>query len=326
MVCYAKKGEVMRWLVFLAGGLLFITGVSWLLGTQWLSPQDLWLSWDSASPLHYTIWQYRLPRLILAVLVGAGMATAGALIQSVVNNPLASPDILGISHGAGLAAVGLMVCVPNASVWLLPPVAFIGALVAFGILWRLTRGGGTLRLVITGVALAAFYGALIDYVLLASPLEINTAMVWLTGSLWGRGWAFVIVSIPLFCLLLPLALSFCRDLDAFSLGELKAATLGVRVSYRQVQILLIAAALAASAVAISGPMTFLGLVAPHLARQLVGGQHRILLPTTMLIGALLLQSADLLARTIKPPLELPAGILTALIGAPYFFYLLRRVS
>lgn len=315
----------MRWIPILAILLAVVTLLSWMMGTDFLSLRELASSWNSASPLHYTVWSYRLPRLILAVLVGAGLAVSGTLIQGVVNNPLASPDILGISHGAGLAAVLLMVFSVNAPVWLLPPAAFVGALLAFVILWLFVGRRGTLRLVLTGVALAAFYGAITDYTLLASPLEINTAMVWLTGSLWGRSWSFVAVAAPLFCLLLPLSLLFCRDMDAFTLGEMKAATLGVAVSRKQVEILLVAVALAASAVAVCGPIAFLGLVAPHLARQLVGGRHKVLLPTAMLVGALLLQCADLLARAIRPPLELPAGILTALIGAPYFFYLLRRV-
>lgn len=315
----------MRILLILSVLLLLLTLLSWSTGTQWLSPETLWASFAKTHPLHYTVWEYRLPRLILAILVGAGLASAGVLIQGVVNNPLASPDILGISHGAGLFAVLLMVFVPHASVWLLPPVAFLGALSAFFVLWCLARRAGTLRLVLIGVACSMFYAAITDYILLSSPLEINTAMVWLTGSLWGRGFVFVSVALPLFLLLLPLSLLFCRDMDAFTLGEQKAATLGVAITRRQAQILLLAMALAALAVAICGPLAFLGLVAPHLARQLVGGAHRVLLPCAMLVGALLLQAADWLARVIQPPLELPAGIVTALIGAPYFFYLLKRV-
>lgn len=147
-------------------------------------------------------------------------------------------------------------------------------------------------------------------------------MLWLTGSLWGRSWLYVSVVVPILLLLLPLALLFCRDLDVLALGEWKAPTLGVSWQKSQILVLLLAVALATTAVAVAGPIAFLGLVAPHLARYLVGGAHRQLLPSAMLIGAMILLVADILARVIAPPIELPAGILTAIIGAPYFFYLL----
>ena len=163
-----------------------------------------------------------------------------------------------------------------------------------------------------------------DYLMLSHPLEVNTAMVWLTGSLWGRTWSFVEMGAPLLILLLPLALLYSKSFDLLTLGEAKAATLGVNVSRDRFLLLGLAVLLAAVAVAIAGPIAFLGLVAPHLARKLVGGRHRVLLPAAMLTGAIILQVSDIAVRAIKPPLELPAGIFTALIGAPYFFYLLRR--
>ena len=153
---------------------------------------------------------------------------------------------------------------------------------------------------------------------------INSALLWLTGSLWGRGWNFVEIVAPWLLLLLPLSLWFCRDLDVLALGDDSAATLGIRVSRVQRWVLLLAVALAAISVAACGPVGFIGLVAPHLTRRLVGGRHRVLIPASLLVGALILLLADVLARTLHPPLELPAGVLTAVIGAPYFFWLLMR--
>ena len=186
------------------------------------------------------------------------------------------------------------------------------------------RQAGPLQMALIGVALSAFYAAMTDYLMLSHPLEVNTAMVWLTGSLWGRTWSFVEMGAPLLVLLLPLALLYSKSFDLLTLGEAKAATLGVNVSRDRFLLLGLAVLLAAVAVAIAGPIAFLGLVAPHLARKLVGGRHRVLLPAAMPTGAIILQVSDIAVRAIKPPLELPAGIFTALIGAPYFFYLLRR--
>lgn len=293
-----------------------------MLGSTFRSPADVV---QGLMQHDFDIWQYRMPRAILAVLVGAALALSGTIIQGIIHNPLASPDILSINHGASLAAVLTMMLIPSASVWALPVAACVGAGVAFLVLLLVAgRGAGPLQTALIGVALSAFYAAISDYLMLTHPLEVNTAMVWLTGSLWGRTWSFVEMGAPLLIVLLPLALVFSKSFDLLTLGENKAATLGVNVGRDRILLLALAVMLAAVAVAISGPIAFLGLVAPHLARKLVGGRHRVLLPASILTGALILQISDIAVRSIKPPLELPAGIFTALIGAPYFFYLLRR--
>ena len=293
-----------------------------MLGSTFRSPADVV---QGLMQHDIDIWQYRMPRAILAVLVGAALALSGTIIQGIIHNPLASPDILSINHGASLAAVLTMMLIPSASVWALPVAACVGAGVAFLVLLLVAgRGAGPLQTALIGVALSAFYAAISDYLMLTHPLEVNTAMVWLTGSLWGRTWSFVEMGAPLLIVLLPLALVFSKSFDLLTLGENKAATLGVNVGRDRILLLALAVMLAAVAVAISGPIAFLGLVAPHLARKLVGGRHRVLLPASILTGALILQISDIAVRSIKPPLELPAGIFTALIGAPYFFYLLRR--
>ncbi|NAX48559.1 Fe(3+) dicitrate ABC transporter permease subunit FecD [Photobacterium halotolerans] len=279
-----------------------------------------------ASSEHYfTVFEYRFPRILIALLVGAMLASAGVLIQGVIRNPLASPDILGVSHGAGLAAVALMTLFPTLSVYWLPGAALAGGLLSAVILALVCgRKMAPVRLAITGVALAALYGSAIDFLMLTQPLEINNALLWLTGSLWGRGWSQLAMLWPWWCLL-PVVLWLSHALNLLTLGDERATSLGISVFWVRVGALLVAVAWTSAAVAVCGPLSFLGLVAPHLARQLVGGRHQILLPTAMLVGALLLLVADLLARTIDPPLELPAGIMTAIIGVPYFLYLLVKM-
>ena len=207
----------------------------------------------------------------------------------------------------------------------MPLAACLGAAAAFAILLTLTRKNtGPLQMALIGVALSALYAAIADYLLLTWPQNLNTAMVWLTGSLWNRSWVFVQIAVPVLTLLLPLAFFASKTFDLLTLGDQKAATLGVSVRAQRNLLLALAVVLAAVAVSVAGPITFLGLVAPHLARKLVGGRHIVLLPAALLTGALILQVSDIAVRSIRPPLELPAGIFTALIGAPYFFYLLRR--
>ena len=244
-----------------------------------------------------------------------------------MRNPLASPDILGINNAAGLVAVSVLMFLPNLAFYWMPIFAFLGGVLSFVILWIVCGFNfRPIKMAIIGVALSALWAAISHYLMLTNPVEINTAMLWLTGSLWGRSWSYLNVVLPWLIVLLPLPFIFCRDLDTLGLGENKASTLGVTVNKVQISVLVLAVALSTTAVAICGPIAFLGLVAPHLARRLVGGRHRTLLPAALIIGALLLQLSDILARVIDPPTELPAGILTAIIGAPYFFYLLMRTK
>lgn len=293
-------------------------------GTQTLDVDQMRLALSPGDSHHFALMEYRLPRALLAILIGAALALSGVMVQGVIRNPLASPDILGVNHAAGLTSVGALMLFPALSVLWLPPLAFVGGLLSFWLLQWLSGKAAPLRLALMGVALTAAWASLSDYLMLSHPLEINSALLWLTGSLWGRGWGFVWLVLPWLALLLPLSLWFCRDLDVLALGDDCASTLGIAVRRVQLQVLLLAVALAAIAVASCGPIGFIGLVSPHLTRKLVGGRHRLLIPAAMLVGALILLLADLLARTLHPPLELPAGVLTAVIGAPYFFWLLMR--
>lgn len=307
--------------------MVLLFGLSIRLGTYTLSFEEIWAAFQSDDKNYFTLMEYRLPRAVLAILLGGALAISGVLVQSVVRNPLASPDILGINNAAGLVAVSVLMFLPNLAFYWMPIFAFLGGVLSFVILWIVCGFNfRPIKMAIIGVALSALWAAISHYLMLTNPVEINTAMLWLTGSLWGRSWSYLNVVLPWLVVLLPLPFIFCRDLDTLGLGENKASTLGVTVNKVQISVLVLAVALSTTAVAICGPIAFLGLVAPHLARRLVGGRHRTLLPAALIIGALLLQLSDILARVIDPPTELPAGILTAIIGAPYFFYLLMRTK
>ena len=307
--------------------MVLLFGLSIRLGTYTLSFEEIWAAFQPDDKNYFTLMEYRLPRAVLAILLGGALAISGVLVQSVVRNPLASPDILGINNAAGLVAVSVLMFLPNLAFYWMPIFAFLGGVLSFVILWIVCGFNfRPITMAIIGVALSALWAAISHYLMLTNPVEINTAMLWLTGSLWGRSWSYLNVVLPWLVVLLPLPFIFCRDLDTLGLGENKASTLGVTVNKVQISVLVLAVALSTTAVAICGPIAFLGLVAPHLARRLVGGRHRTLLPAALIIGALLLQLSDILARVIDPPTELPAGILTAIIGAPYFFYLLMRTK
>ncbi|MBE4856465.1 Fe(3+) dicitrate ABC transporter permease subunit FecD [Enterobacter sp. I4] len=287
--------------------------------------RSLLTDWQPGREHYYVLMDYRLPRLLLALFVGAALAVAGVLVQGIVRNPLASPDILGINHAASLASVGALLLIPSLPVMVLPLLAFAGGMAGLFLLKMLANTRQAMKLALTGVALSACWASLTDYLMLLHPQDVNSALTWLTGSLWGRDWTFVKIAVPLLMVFLPLSLRFCRDLDLLALGDARAATLGVSVSRTRFRGLLLAVAMTATGVAVCGPVSFIGLVVPHMVRKITGGRHRRLLPVSALTGALLLVIADLLARVIHPPLELPAGVMTAIIGAPWFVWLLVRM-
>ncbi|MFP2833992.1 MULTISPECIES: Fe(3+) dicitrate ABC transporter permease subunit FecD [Citrobacter] len=311
--------------IFIALALAGLSALSLQMGVIAVPWRALLSDWQTGREYHYVLTAYRLPRLLLALLVGAALAVAGALVQGIVRNPLASPDILGVNHAASLASVGALLLLPSLPVITLPLLAFAGGMAGLILLRILANTSQPMKLALTGVALSACWASLTDYLILSRPQDVNSALLWLTGSLWGRDWNFVKIAAPLLILFLPLSLRFCRDLDLLALGDARAATLGVSVPRIRLQALLLAVAMTSTGVAVCGPISFIGLVVPHMVRSITGGRHRWLLPVSAMTGALLLVVADLLARIIHPPLELPAGVLTAIIGAPWFVWLLVRM-
>ncbi|MCX8993643.1 Fe(3+) dicitrate ABC transporter permease subunit FecD [Citrobacter portucalensis] len=311
--------------IFIALALAGLSALSLQMGVIAVPWRALLSDWQTGREYHYVLTAYRLPRLLLALLVGASLAVAGALVQGIVRNPLASPDILGVNHAASLASVGALLLLPSLPVIALPLLAFAGGMAGLILLRILANTSQPMKLALTGVALSACWASLTDYLMLSHPQDVNSALLWLTGSLWGRDWSFVKIAAPLLILFLPLSLRFCRDLDLLALGDARATTLGVSVPRIRLQALLLAVAMTSTGVAVCGPISFIGLVVPHMVRSITGGRHRWLLPVSAMTGALLLVVADLLARIIHPPLELPAGVLTAIIGAPWFVWLLVRM-
>jgi len=273
----------------------------------------------------YIIMRSRLPRMVLALLAGGALALSGAIIQAVIRNPLASPNIIGINAGAALFALGMVLFFPAIPQAWLPLAACVGGLCAAGFVIAVAhyRQVSAIHLALIGVAVGFVFQAGVDYLLITSnDSESSATLIWLTGSLWGRSWGHVAISwIPLVGLS-ALALVLSYRLDLITLGEGTATGLGLNVPRQRLLLLLVATLLASVSVAVVGVMGFIGLMAPHIARRLVGGGHRLMLPVAALVGMLLVVLADGIGRAIAPPIEVSAGILAALIGAPFFVYIM----
>ena len=270
----------------------------------------------------------RLPRAIVAVLVGAALSVSGALLQGIVRNPLASPDIIGITGGAAFAAVAFITYLAGSvSIKWLPVAAFLGAalvsLVIYWLAWN--KGVSSTRLVLIGIGVAAATSALTMLMIILSPITAaSRAYIWMTGSIYGASWEQVYTLLPWVLIFLPLAILYSRNLNVQELGDDLAKGLGDSVQRHRFILLFISVALAGSAVAVAGAIGFVGLIAPHMARKLVGPAYGGLLPVAALIGSLMLLAADTIARTAFIPLDIPAGVFTAGVGAPFFIYLLYK--
>ncbi|WP_086981149.1 iron chelate uptake ABC transporter family permease subunit [Vibrio aphrogenes] len=274
----------------------------------------------------FIVNQYRLPRVVLAIGVGAGLGLSGMLVQGVIRNPLASPDLMGISAGAGLAATSLLILYPEAPLYTLSLSALAGglgaALLILIMAYKINPTPSHLALI--GISVSVFFASCIDFLLIVNPVEINTAMVWLTGSLWGRSWEQVPYIGGILLVMLPFSLWLAWRLDVMGLGEEAASSLGVQPKRLQGMALFSAVVLASISISVCGTISFVGLLAPHLSRMVFGHHHKFLVPSSAIFGALMVLISDILARGVQPPLELPAGVLTSLIGAPYFIFLLQR--
>ncbi|MEU3752188.1 iron ABC transporter permease [Streptomyces olivoreticuli] len=275
------------------------------------------------------LWNVRLPRVALALLVGASLGCAGALMQGVFGNPLAEPGVIGISAGAAVGAVAsIALGLTFLGNWTVAVCAFAGGLVTVLLVYALSRSGGrteVVTLILTGIAVNAFAGALIGlFLFLADSAQVTQITFWQLGSLAQATWPKVLAVLPCAAVGLAVAPWFARKLDLLALGERPARHLGVDVERLRLVLVLVVALLTAAAVAVAGIVTFVGLLVPHLLRMAAGPGHRFLVPGSALGGALVLVAADLAARTAAQPAELPLGVLTALLGSPFFFWLLRR--
>ncbi|MDI0273868.1 iron ABC transporter permease [Bacillus safensis] len=280
------------------------------------------------------LFDYRLPRIVVTMLSGIGLGIAGGILQSLSRNPLADPGIIGLNAGA---AFGLIVFVTyfhalegNPSL-LIPLFTFGGGLLAAAVIVLLAydrhEGLVPIRLILVGIAVAAGFSALTLYLSLKLDEDTYTfASRWLVGNVWGRDWIHVLALLPWIVCLVPLTLMQSNTLNALTLGDAVASSVGVRVQRKRLFLLTLAVGLASASVSMTGGIGFIGLVAPHLARRLVGSLHQYFLPVSALLGLLILVSADTIGRSIFAPNAIPAGVVVAFIGAPYFLYLLTKTK
>ena len=280
---------------------------------------------DDGSAERMVIWNVRLPRMILAGFIGANLAMSGATLQGVMGNPLADPSIIGISSGAGLFAIFVLVVMPqNMSV--VPLVAFVGALLAAAIIYVLAWKGGIqpIRVILAGVAVSALFGAGISAILVFFSDRVHGALTFMNGSLSSRSWPEVWMVLPYTVIGVLLVNMLAEKLNILILGDDVARSLGLRVEAVRLGFTAIAALLAASAVSAVGLLGFVGLIVPHSVRLIIGSNYRYMFPASALLGAALVMFSDTFARTVMSPAEIPVGIVMAVIGAPFFLYLLRR--
>ena len=275
------------------------------------------------------IWELRLPRLLLACFVGAGLGTAGAGYQGLFRNPLADPFVIGASSGAALGATLAIVNGWQGSILglaCIPAASLIGSLGAVAIVYSVASVGRQipiLSLLLAGVAISSLLGAVVSLLMFLHEEKLMTIFGWLMGSLSGRGWATLWSTAPLILIGSSLLWLRSRALDALTFGEESAASLGLNLSRLRRTIVLSASLITAASVAGGGIIGFVGLIAPHMARSLVGARHAMVIPMSGVLGALLLLLADDFARTIVAPAELPVGVVTALLGSPFFLFLLK---
>lgn len=276
------------------------------------------------------ILQVRLPRVLLAALIGAGLSAAGVLFQGILRNPLADPYVIGVSSGASLgAAAALLFVIPAGWAWYgtVPLFAFVGALGATFVVYRVGLVKGRIHptnLILAGVAVGSLFTAVVSFMMVMKIQNLQDVYMWLMGSLSGRGWMQLGAAAPYVLGGCAAAVLLASKLDIYLLGEETAHSLGVDVQRLQKQVLILGSLIAAACVAVSGVIGFVGLMVPHAVRMWIGPKHRRLTVYSCLVGAIFLLAADTLARTLLSPIELPVGIVTAMTGGPFFIYLMKR--
>ncbi len=282
---------------------------------------------ENESAKHSILIKLRLPRVLTAALVGCSLALSGCLLQGIMRNPLASPNIIGVSSGAGFFAILIFILFPG-YYHLVTPAAFTGALgttlVVYSLAWK--GGASPLRLILSGIAVASFLGALSNALMIFYPDRVQNVIGFMVGSLNAVTWKNVNGLWPYTLAGLAASWVFADRLNILMLGDEAAGSLGLRVESTRMLFIIIASLLAASAVSVAGLLGFVGLIVPHLARLIIGNNARYLLPASALLGSIIVILCDLIGRVIIRPLELPTGIIMAALGAPFFIYLLRRDS
>lgn len=306
----------------LGGGLFSI-----MLGSVNIPAEEVWSTlFLGTSGEHVQIlMNIRLPRTLVAALVGVNLALSGAILQAVMKNPLADPHIIGISSGAGLFGILIMLLFPAYS-HLVTPVAFLGAMGAAFLIYVLAWKNGIqpIRIILAGVAVSAFLSAFISALMILYSDRVHSALMWMVGGLSARSWLHVTMLWPYTLAAGAAALLAARHINILQLGDDMAKGLGLRVELTRMLLTALAALLAASSVSVVGLLGFVGLIVPHAARLIIGSDYRFLLPASAILGAAVLMYSDTVARIAFSPVELPVGILMAALGAPFFLFLLRK--
>jgi len=312
-------------LAFLAIAILMM---SLSIGSSFISPWVIIKNLMGIVEPDFILNELRLPRVLLAFMVGAALGVAGSILQAIIRNPLASPDIIGITAGASAGAIiFIVVFLGTVSAVFMPLAAILGAVIVASIIYLLAWNNGVtpIRLVLIGIGIAAAMKAIVLMMIVLSDTAVTTkAYLWLTGSLYGSNWGHVYSMLPFVLLFIPLTAFLARSVSVKELGDDIATGLGVKVQSRRFLLLLISVVLAGTAAAFAGGIEFVGLIAPHIGRLLIGRSFAALIPVSALIGGMIVVLADFVARTAFLPLDLPAGVFTAAIGAPFFIYLLFR--
>lgn len=315
--------------VLIGYGILLILGfiLSNRLGSMEISVDRIWevLRFDDGSPQRLVLWNVRLPRTIVACLAGINLALSGSILQGVMRNPLADPGIIGISSGAGLAGIIILILFPEHQN-LVPPAAFLGAIVAAMMIYILAWKGGIqpIRVILAGVAVSAFLGAGISGLMVFYSDKVHGALMFMNGGLSARSWPQVWMILPYTIAGIILAVLLSEKLNILILGDDIARGLGLKVEATRLGMTAIAALLAASAVSVVGLLGFVGLIVPHSVRIMIGKDYKYIFPGSILLGAAVLVLCDTFARTAFSPIEIPVGIVMAVLGAPFFLYLLRK--
>lgn len=297
-------------------------------GAVYVSPSEIWQALkggEASTHSMHIVRILRVPRTIVTMLVGANLALAGCILQGILRNPLADPGIIGVSAGAGLFAMILMVIFPAYTMFI-PIAAFLGAVlstaVVFSLAWE--KGIHPLRMILAGVAIAAFFGGGMSIISVFFSERVQGTVMWFAGGFQGRSWSHVRMILPYSIVGIGGAFLFADKLNALQLGDDMAKSLGIKVMRTRTLLLIVSAFLAASSVSVAGMLGFVGLIVPHIMRLIVGADHEILLPCSALGGAFLVTAADTAARTLFSPLEIPVGIFMSFLGAPFFLYLLKK--
>ncbi|GAA0182278.1 iron ABC transporter permease [Clostridium sediminicola] len=270
------------------------------------------------------IWTIRFPRTLVAGLVGMCLALSGAILQGIMKNPLASPNIIGVSSGAGIAGIIILILFPS-HINLVTPFSFIGAFVTTMLIYILAWQNGVkpMRMILAGVAVSAFLGAMINGLMIFFPDRVQGVVDFMVGGLAAKTWKHFRIIWPYAVTGFILSMFFSKKLNILMLGDEMATSLGINVERIRFILIAVSSLLAGAAVSIVGLLGFVGLIVPHITRMIIGSDYRYLLPASALTGASLLMLCDTFARTIIEPVELPVGIIMAMLGAPFFLYLLR---